>query len=95
MNVSGLCKECNFLIMKVGKFAFSKKKSTINHSFYGVHVPIYSFKCNNCITTFTALMPINSIANCEQCGLTAEKTIGSSSFILNGKGWYSDGYNSE
>lgn len=61
----------------------------------GSIVPIYSFKCNSCSLTFTALMQVNEIANCDTCGTKAEKIIGNSSFVLNGKGWYSDGYNSE
>ena len=58
-------------------------------------MPIYDFKCNNCQNTFNLLLPVNSKADCEECGQPAERLIGNSAFILNGGGWFKDGYTSK
>ena len=58
-------------------------------------MPIYEYKCSKCDNTIEKwnkdLFDKDEI--CPKCKNKMKKIISSSTFILKGGGWYSDGYN--
>ena len=57
-------------------------------------MPIYEFKCEGCDDRFEVLVSSHRTkVCCPNCGHDrCTKLISTSSFILKGGGWYSDGY---
>ncbi len=58
-------------------------------------MPIYEFRCEKCETVFESWQKMSdpNPEKCPACGETKiEKLISSSSFILQGKGWYATDY---
>jgi len=61
-------------------------------------MPSYEFKCEECNIVMEKYLPISTRIKfilCHKCGGKAKKIISNSSFILKGRGWYTDGYNKE
>ncbi len=60
-------------------------------------MPIYEFKCKDCLVVTQGSFPINNNVKkvkCRKCGKTAEKIISTSNFKVNGfseKNGYSKG----
>lgn len=59
-------------------------------------MPIYSYVCDNCSEQFEKIVSMKERETdhcCPACGAeTVRRTVGRTSFKLNGKGWYKDGY---
>ena len=57
-------------------------------------MPIYEYECNICGNTLEKWDSFSSSSRilCPNCGCFMDKIISSSTFVLKGGGWYSDGY---
>lgn len=59
-------------------------------------MPTYPYRCQKCSTEFEVEQKITEppVTRCEDpsCDGTPERQIASTGFVLNGSGWYRDGY---
>jgi putative FmdB family regulatory protein len=55
---------------------------------------LYEYKCQECSTEFEVDQKISEppLKECPDCTGKVYRLISQSSFILNGSGWYRDGY---
>ena len=59
-------------------------------------MPIYEYRCDGCGIEFEVAQGIDDppLRRCEKCSGPVHRLISSTSFLLKGGGWYSDGYTS-
>jgi putative FmdB family regulatory protein len=57
-------------------------------------MPVYEFKCPHGTITEKVVPVDTQEIDCAKCHLKAKKIISMCHFILNGGGWYKDGYSS-
>ena len=59
-------------------------------------MPIYEYQCSTCEHEFEQIQKFSdpAVTDCPQCSAqgSVSKKLSASAFILNGRGWYSDGY---
>lgn len=56
-------------------------------------MPLYDFRCPECDHKFELIVKRDEVPECPECGhKTTEKLISAGSFVLQGGGWYKDGY---
>lgn len=59
-------------------------------------MPIYEYRCLSCGRKIERVQKFSDepLSVCPECGGSLSKLISSTSFVLKGSGWYSDGYSS-
>jgi putative FmdB family regulatory protein len=59
-------------------------------------MPIYEYRCLSCGRRLERVQKFSDkpLSVCPECGGALNKLISSTSFVLKGSGWYSDGYGS-
>lgn len=58
-------------------------------------MPLYEYKCTQCGTKMEIIQKFDDHAPVCGCGHVMKKEISRTTFILNGKGWYKDGYSKD